>query len=89
MFSKKMMVLTALVFAGRMTIASAQNDVVSRGNGTSVWGQTRENFAGHLSRTHPPATANIKDAGLVTIFSNLAATYPKGEYWCWLKGYLT
>jgi hypothetical protein len=81
MFSKKMMVLTALVFAGRMTIASAQNDVVSRGNGTSVWGK-------HARMTLVPepdasrTTANIKDAGLVTIFSNLAAKYPKGEYWC-------
>jgi hypothetical protein len=81
MFSKKMLVLTALVFAGSMTIASAQNDVVSRGNGTSVWGK-------HARMTLVPepdasrTTANIKDAGLVTIFSNLAGKYPKGEYWC-------
>jgi len=28
-------------------------------------------------------TANhLKDSGLVTIFSNLASKYPKGQYWC-------
>ncbi|HXM20381.1 MAG TPA: choice-of-anchor R domain-containing protein [Terriglobales bacterium] len=27
-------------------------------------------------------TTNLNDSGLVTIFSNLAAKYPKGEYWC-------
>ena len=27
-------------------------------------------------------TTNLNDSGLVTIFNNLAAVYPKGEYWC-------
>jgi len=35
--------------------------------------------------TDPPrsrTTTHLQDAGLVTIFSNLAAKYPKGQYWC-------
>src|SRR5690348_10791690 len=30
----------------------------------------------------PFARENTADAGLVTIFSNLASKYPKGPYWC-------
>jgi hypothetical protein len=81
MFSKKLLVLTALVFAAAAAIAAAQNDVVSRGNGTSVWGK-------HARMTLVPepdasrTTTHIQDSGLVTIFSNLAVKYPKGKYWC-------
>jgi hypothetical protein len=81
MFSKKLLISTALVFAGATAIAAAQNDVVVRGNGTTVWGK----HAMMTVVTEPAPsfkTTNIKDSGLVTIFSNLAAKYPKGQYWC-------
>jgi hypothetical protein len=81
MFSKKLLVSTALVFAGATAIAGAQNDVVLRGNGTTVWGK----HARMTVVTEPApsfTTTNLKDSGLVTIFNNLAAKYPKGEYWC-------
>lgn len=34
----------------------------------------------------PPTQTNINSAGLVTIFNNVAAKYPKGLYWC-CQGY--
>jgi hypothetical protein len=81
MISKKLLVSFTLVVAGATAIAAAQNDAVSRGNGTTVWGK----HAMMTVVTEPTpsfTTTNIKDSGLVTIFSNLAAKYPKGEYWC-------
>jgi len=81
MISKKLLLSIALVFAGAITILAAQNNVVLRGNGTTVWGK-------HARMTVVPeavpsfTTTNLNDSGLVTIFSNLAAVYPKGEYWC-------
>ncbi|HXM24243.1 MAG TPA: choice-of-anchor R domain-containing protein [Terriglobales bacterium] len=81
MFSKKLLVSIALVFAGATAIAAAQNDVALRGHRTTVWGK----HARMTVVTEPApsfTTTNLNDSGLVTIFSNLAATYPKGEYWC-------
>jgi hypothetical protein len=81
MFSRKLLVSSALVFAGAAAIVAAQNDIVLRGNGTTVWGK----HARMTVVTEPApsfTTTNINDSGLVTIFSNLAAKYPKGEYWC-------
>jgi hypothetical protein len=81
MFSKKLLVLTTLLFAGATLIAAAQNDGATSGHGITVWGK-------HARMTlvpEPPASRtrpNLRDSGLVTIFSNLAAKYPKGEYWC-------
>jgi hypothetical protein len=81
MFSKKLLVFTTLVFAGATLIAAAQNDGGTSGHGVTVWGK-------HARMTlvvEPPASRsrpNLSDSGLVTIFSNLAAKYPKGEYWC-------
>ena len=81
MFSKKLLVSIALVFAGATAIAAAQNDVVLRGKATTIWGK----HARMTVVTEPApsfTTTNLNDSGLVTIFSNLAATYPKGQYWC-------
>jgi hypothetical protein len=81
MFSKKLLLFTTLVFAGARLIAAAQNDGETSGHRVTVWGK-------HARMTlvaEPPASSsrpNLRDAGLVTIFSNLAAKYPKGEYWC-------
>ena len=80
MFSRKLLVSMGLVFAGAMAILAAQNNVL-RGNGTMVWGK----HARITVVTDPApsiATTNLNDAGLITIFSNLGAAYPKGEYWC-------
>jgi hypothetical protein len=80
MFSGKVLVSTALVFVGTIAVLAAQNSVV-KGSGTTVWGK----YARMTIVTEPApflTTTNMKDSGLVTIFSNLAATYPKGQYWC-------
>jgi hypothetical protein len=85
MFSKGLLVSTMLMFVGATAIAVAQNDVALKGNGSTVWSKhaimtvVTESSA---SRTAP----NLNDSGLVTIFSNLAAKYPKGQYWC-CEGY--
>jgi len=81
MFPKKLLLSIALVFVGAPAIATAQNHVALGGTGTTVWGK----HAKMMMVTEPaPSRAKTKlnDAGLVTIFSNLAAKYPKGEYWC-------
>jgi hypothetical protein len=81
MFAKKLLVSTALMFVGA-AIAAAQNDVVLRGAGVTVWGK----HARMTIVTEPAPSSStgtkLNDAGLVTIYSNLAAKYPKGEYWC-------
>jgi len=81
MFAKKFPISTVLLFACAMATAVAQNDAAWRSKGTTVWGP----HARMTVVTEPPRSrtaANLKDAGLVTIFSNLAAKYPKGQYWC-------
>jgi hypothetical protein len=81
MFSKRVLVSTAAVLASVCGIAGAQNDAVSKGNGTTVLGK-------HATMTvvsEPPPSftrTNIHESGLVTIFSNLASQYPNGEFWC-------
>jgi hypothetical protein len=81
MFSKKSLVSVALVFVGATAIAAAQNDVVLGRKSTTVRGKHASmTVVAEPSRSR--ATTNIKDPGLVTIFSNLAAKYPKGQYWC-------
>lgn len=82
MFSKKL-VYTALVFAGVTAIAAAQNNVAVRGNGTTLWDEHARMTVVTKATPASPFTRNdLNDSGLVTIFSNLAARYPKGEYWC-------
>jgi hypothetical protein len=81
MFSKKLLVSIALVFAGAMAILAAENNVVLSGNGTTVWGKHARMTV--VTESAPSFTrTTLNDSGLITIFSNLAATYPKGEYWC-------
>jgi hypothetical protein len=81
MFSKKSLVSVALVFVGATALAAAQNDVVLGRKSTTVRGKHASmTVVAEPSRSR--ATTNIKDPGLVTIFSNLAAKYPKGQYWC-------
>ena len=82
MFSKKSLISTTLVLAGASAIAAAQNDRVLRGNGITVLGtHAKMTFVIEPGRSSPAKT-KLNDSGLVTIFSNLAAKYPKGEYWC-------
>jgi hypothetical protein len=82
MFSKKSLISIALVLAGTSAIAAAQNDRVLRGNGITVSGtHAKMTFVIEPGRPSPTKT-KLNDSGLVTIFSNLAAKYPKGAYWC-------
>jgi hypothetical protein len=77
--SKRLLVFTVLVFAGLTAVA--QNSSAVKERGTRVWGKHAK-----MTIVAEPARSlkksNINDAGLVTIFSNLATKYPKGEYWC-------
>jgi hypothetical protein len=83
MFAKKFLISTTLLFVGATAIAGAQNDVALRGNGTTVWGEhARMTVVTKPAPSRTITNINIKDSGLVTIFSNLAAKYPKGKYWC-------
>jgi hypothetical protein len=81
MYSHRLLVSTALLFVTAVTILGAQDNVAQRGNGTTVW-------SGHARMTVvtgplPSSTiTTLNDSGLVTIFSNLANSYPKGKYWC-------
>ena len=68
------------VLAIAYSTAAAQNAAVP-GNRTMVAGK----HATMTVVTEPPQSftrANTREAGLVTIFSNLASQYPNGEYWC-------
>src|SRR5713226_4384133 len=81
MFSKRLLVSTAVVLASVCGLASAQSDAVAKGNGATVVGK----HAVMTVVTEPPASftrTNRHESGLVTIFSNLASQYPNGEYWC-------
>jgi hypothetical protein len=81
MFSQKLLVSAALVFASAIAILAAKNNVFLQGNRTTVWGKHAKMTV--VTDAAPSFTAtNLNDTGLVTIFSNLAAAYPKGEYWC-------
>jgi hypothetical protein len=81
MFPKKLLVATALLFASAGVTAAAQNDVVLQGNRTTVWGKHARITI--VTEPAPPSTrTNLNDSGLITIYSNLAAKYPKGQYWC-------
>ena len=80
MSAKKLLVSTTLLFAGAITILAAQSNVLRR-NGITV----SSKHARMTIVTEPPRSftaTNLDDPRLVTIFSNLAATYPKGQYWC-------
>jgi hypothetical protein len=81
MFSKRFLVSAVLLLAGATAIAGAPSNVALRNNGTMIWGRhARMTVVAEPARSR---TAPIlKDSGLVTIFSNLAAKYPKGQYWC-------
>jgi hypothetical protein len=81
MLSRRLLIFAALVFAGATAVAAAQNVAASTGKGTVVRGKHMKMLVvteSSASRTAP----NLNDAGLVTIFSNLAEKYPKGLYWC-------
>jgi len=81
LLTKQFLISTVLLFAYATAIAVAQNDAASRSNRITVWGP----HARMTVVTEPPRSrtaADLKDSGLVTIFSNLAAKYPKGQYWC-------
>jgi hypothetical protein len=81
MFSKQFLVSVVLLLNGATAITVAQNDLAVRNNGAMIWGKhARMTLVAEPALTR--TTANFKDSGLVTIFSNLAAKYPKGQYWC-------
>jgi hypothetical protein len=79
--SKRLLVSTVLVLAGMAAVVFAQNSSAVKGNGTTVWGQhARMTIVANPAPSMRKTAVN--DSGLVTIFSNLATKYPKGEYWC-------
>jgi hypothetical protein len=81
MFSKKLLISAILLLVGVTAIGAAQNDGSVRSNGAMIWGKhARMTVVAEPATTR--TTTHLKDSGLVTIFSNLAAKYPKGEYWC-------
>jgi len=81
MFSKKLLVSTAFVFAVVTAILAAQNNGVVSGSGTTVWGKNaRMTFVTESAPSFTKTT--VDDTGLITIFSTLAVGYPKGLYWC-------
>jgi hypothetical protein len=82
MFPKKLLVCTALAFASATAIVAAQNDVVSHGVGTTVRGSHAIMTVVAEPAPSSPTRTKLNDSGLVTIYSNLAEKYPKGEYWC-------
>jgi hypothetical protein len=81
MFSKRFLVLAVLLLAGATAIAGAQSNIAAQSNGTMIWGtHARMTVVAEPARSRPAAI--LEDSGLVTVFSNLAAKYPKGQYWC-------
>lgn len=81
MFSKKELVLATVLLATASTVAVAQSDSDEKGNRTTVTGK----HAIMTVVTEAPRSftrTSTHQAGLVTIFSNLASQYPNGEYWC-------
>jgi hypothetical protein len=82
MFSKKLMISILLLLACMTSFAVGQNDLAVRSNGTIVWGKQHARMTLVPEPIPAHTKTNLKDSGLVTIFNNLAAKYPKGEYWC-------
>jgi len=81
MFRKNLLIFTALAFAGAAAIATAQDEVAFRGNGTTVWGKhARMTVVTESARSY--RTTNVAPSGLVTIFNNIGGKYPQGVYWC-------
>jgi hypothetical protein len=97
MFSKKFLISSAIMLASAWTIAGAQNSDAPKRNGTTVWGKhavmtvvteaprsvASQSITGTIAGTHVNgAKTNSNNAGLVTIFNNLATRYPNGQFWC-------
>ena len=80
MFPRKPIALFAFVII-ISTITVAQHGIGERGNGTTVRG-IHAWMTVATERAQSLTPTNINDTGLVTIFSNLASKYPKGQYWC-------
>lgn len=71
----------ALFIVATTSIALAQNRTAEKSKAVAV----RGNHAWMTTLSERPQNftrPNIQNAGLVTIFSNLATTYPNGLYWC-------
>src|SRR5689334_3027390 len=79
MFSK--ISYSAALIMAIVGIARAQDVAASRSSGQAVLGK-HARMTIVTEPTGPRATSHLKDAGLVTIFNNLASKYPKGQYWC-------
>ena len=84
MLAYRLLISAALVLAGATAIAAAPSGVMNSDHTTLVARHARITVFAQSSRSL--IRTNISDAGLVTIFSNLADRYPKGEYWC-CEGY--
>jgi hypothetical protein len=82
MYSHKFLISTGLVFAGAVAILAAQSNAGFRGKPTAVWGKHARMMVVTDPAPSVTTTTTLDESGLVTIFSNLAATYPKGRYWC-------
>jgi hypothetical protein len=70
----------ALLSLAAMALSAAQADV--SGDRAQAIANAAPKMTVLARPVLPVAAAVTRDSGLVTIFSNLAAKYPNGEYWC-------
>lgn len=83
--SSNRLLISALLISAGLTMAAAAQNAASKNNVISVSGpHARMSIVTAPSRSY--TRAELQDASLITIFSNLAARYPKGAYWC-CQGY--
>ena len=83
--SPNRLLISALLVSAGLTITTAAQNATSKNNVITVSGpHAKMSVVTAPSRSF--TRAEIKDASLITIFSNLAARYPKGAYWC-CQGY--
>jgi hypothetical protein len=79
MFSKKLLLSSALISVAATIFAITQNDASAVGKGMTLMGRyARLTFV--TERPQSFTTTNILEPGLTTIFNSLAAKYPKGLY---------
>ncbi len=82
MISKKFLVFTAAAISGALAVAAAaQYDIVKSSSRITVRGKYAITTL-VTERAPSFTTTSLNSSGLVTIFNNLAAQYPKGYYWC-------
>lgn len=83
-FANKLLISGAFVLIGATAIAAAPSGIANGDRTTIVGRHARVTMVAQSDKSF--IRTELADAGLVTIFSNLASKYPKGEYWC-CEGY--